>query len=105
MIMMKNVMTCIDYVYMYTIQEQKHTCIPSYRYRPTYILRLLHDYYIHKYAYIYSSFIQTISIAPLQAHFYSEALPTQHGYCAGVSRRSATGNSELRNCPRSIRDG
>ena len=24
------------------------------------------------------SFIQTISIAPLQAHYYSEALPTQH---------------------------
>src|SRR6218665_3041461 len=36
------------------------------------------------------SFIQTIYIAPLQVHFYSEALPTQHGYCAGVSRRSAT---------------
>src|SRR6218665_1081014 len=35
------------------------------------------------------SFIQTISIAPLQVHFYSEALPTRHGYCAGVSRRSA----------------
>ena len=35
------------------------------------------------------SFIQTISIAPLQVHYYSEALPTQHGYCAGVSRRSA----------------
>src|SRR6218665_4028462 len=36
---------------------------------------------------------------------YSEALPTQHGYCAGVSRRSATGNCELRTCPRSLRDG
>src|SRR6218665_2296951 len=32
------------------------------------------------------SFIQTISIASLQVHYYSEALPTQHGYCAGVSR-------------------
>src|SRR6218665_2789119 len=42
------------------------------------------------------SFIQTISIAPLQVNFYSESLPTQHGYCAGVSRRSATGNCELR---------
>ena len=31
------------------------------------------------------SFIQTIYIAPLQVPFYSEALPTQHGYCAGVS--------------------
>jgi len=28
--------------------------------------------------------IQTISIAPLRVHFYSKALPTQHGYCAGV---------------------
>src|SRR6218665_708320 len=43
------------------------------------------------------SFIQTISMAPLQVHFYSEALPTQHGYCAGVSRRSVTGNCELKN--------
>src|SRR6218665_102764 len=30
---------------------------------------------------------QAISIAPLQVHYYSEALPTQHGYCVGVSRR------------------
>src|SRR6218665_1855356 len=28
-------------------------------------------------------FIQAISIAPLQVHDYSEALPTQHGYCVG----------------------
>src|SRR6218665_964082 len=46
------------------------------------------------------SFIQTISIAPLQVHFYSDALPTQHGYCAGGSRRSATSKvCELRTCP------
>ena len=51
------------------------------------------------------SFIQTISIGPLQVHFYSEALPTQHGYCAGVSRRSAKGNYELRTFPRSLRGG
>src|SRR6218665_951508 len=44
------------------------------------------------------SFIQTISIAPLQVHYYSEVLPTQHGYCAGVPRRSATGNRKLRTC-------
>ena len=31
------------------------------------------------------TFIQTISIAPLQVHFYSEALPTQHGYCDTAS--------------------
>jgi len=37
------------------------------------------------------SFIQSISIAPLQVHYYTEALPTQHGYCVGVSRWSATG--------------
>src|SRR6218665_619396 len=38
--------------------------------------------------------IQAMSIAPLHVHYYSEALPTQHGYCVGVSRRSATGNCE-----------
>ena len=48
------------------------------------------------------SFILDMSIAPLQVHYYSEALPTQRGYCAGVSCRSATGNCELRTCPRSI---
>src|SRR6218665_1773813 len=47
-------------------------------------------------------FSHAISIAPLQVCHYSEALPTQHGYCAGVSRRSATGNCELRTCPRSV---
>ena len=46
-----------------------------------------------------NSFIQAISIAPLQVHFYSEGLPTQHGYCAEVSRRSARGNCEWRTCP------
>src|SRR6218665_698078 len=51
------------------------------------------------------SFIQTISIAPLQVHFCSEALPTQQGYSAGVSRGSDTGNCQLRTCPRSIRSG
>src|SRR6218665_2128592 len=49
------------------------------------------------------SFIQAISIAPLQVHYYSEALPSQHGYCAGISRRSATGNCEQRTCPRFLR--
>src|SRR6218665_4004853 len=33
-----------------------------------------------------SSFIQAISIAPLQVHYYSEALPTQHGYCVTLLR-------------------
>jgi len=30
------------------------------------------------------SFINAISIAPLQVHYFLEALPTQHGHCAGV---------------------
>ena len=42
------------------------------------------------------SFIQSIFIAPLQVHYYSEALPTQHGYSVRVSRRSATGNCKSR---------
>jgi len=41
------------------------------------------------------SFIPDISIAFLQVHYYSEALPTQHRYCAGDSCRSATGNCRL----------
>ena len=44
-------------------------------------------------------FIHAISIAPLQVHYYSEALPTQHGYCFGISRRSATGNLRLKDLP------
>src|SRR6218665_156541 len=35
----------------------------------------------------FNSFIQVVSIAPLQVHYYSEALPTQHEYCVEVSRR------------------
>jgi len=50
-------------------------------------------------------FIPNISIAPLQVHHYSAALPTQHGYCAGVSCQSATGNGEWRIFPRSLRGG
>src|SRR6218665_135275 len=38
------------------------------------------------------TFIRAISRAPLQVLYYSEALPTQHGYCAAISRRSATAN-------------
>jgi len=45
------------------------------------------------------SFIQAISIVPLQVHYYLEVLPTQHRYCVRVSRQSATGNCEWRTCP------
>jgi len=44
---------------------------------------------IRLYSFIHS-FIHDIFIAPLQVHYYSEVLPTQHRYCAGISHRSAT---------------
>jgi len=53
------------------------------------IQQLMHEASFH-------SFIQSISIVPLQVHYYSEALPTQHGYCVGVSPQSAAGNCEWR---------
>ena len=49
------------------------------------------------------SFIQVISKAPLQVHYYSEALLTQHVHCVTVSCRNPTGNCEWRTCPRSLR--
>src|SRR6218665_637458 len=39
---------------------------------------------MHTYSFIHS-FIQAISIALLQVHYYSEALATQHGYCRSVT--------------------
>jgi len=51
------------------------------------------------------SFIQASSEAPFQVYCYPEALSTQHGYCVGVSRRSARGNCEWRTCPRSLSSG
>jgi len=57
------------------------------------------------YFYLFYLFIPDISIALPEVHYNSEALPTQHRYCAGVSRRSATGNCRLRTCPRSLRRG
>jgi len=47
------------------------------------------------------SFIPGISIAPLQVLYYSEASRLQHGYCIGVSRRSAqtTAGKELAKGP------
>src|SRR6218665_3426396 len=51
--------------------------------------------FIHSFVH---SFIQAISISPLPINYYSEALPTQHGYCSGISRRSVTGNCERRTC-------
>ena len=47
-----------------------------------------YNYFTH-----FFKFVHSISIAPLQVCYYSQALPTQHGYCAGVSHQSATGNS------------
>ena len=36
------------------------------------------------------SLIHSISIAPLQVHYYSVALPAQHGFCVGVSQATAS---------------
>ena len=38
----------------------------------------------HKSYYHCNSFIQAVFIAPLKTLYYSEALPTQHGYGAGT---------------------
>jgi len=52
--------------------------------------------FIRSFSYFYSA-----SSSPLLLR----GAPTHHGYCAGVSRRSATGNCERRTCPRSLRGG
>ena len=41
---------------------------------------------MQRYSFIHSF----ISTAPLQGHYYSEEIPTQDGFCAWISRRSAT---------------
>src|SRR6218665_1050360 len=49
--------------------------------------------YIHFFLAVYQerySFIHSISIAPLQVLYYSEALPKQHRYCVIVSRRGTS---------------
>ena len=51
------------------------------------------------------TFIHAISIVPLQVHYYTEVLPTQHGCCARILRQSATGNCEWKTCSRSLRGG
>jgi len=55
--------------------------------------------------YILHSFIQAISIMPIQVHYHSEALLTQHGYCVRVSRRSATSNCRWRTCSKYLCGG
>jgi len=67
------------------------------------VLEMISMLLLPTFADIIHSFIQAISIAPLQVCYYSEALQTQHGYCARVSCWSATGNCELKTCPRSLR--
>jgi len=71
-----SVLLCCIHIYTVYATCSHHICI------------LIYTYYI-----IIYSFIQAISIAPLQVYYYSEALPAQHGYCVGVSRWSATGNT------------
>jgi len=63
------------------------------------------DLVLHKNVRTVNSFIDSgyfcSASSSLQVNYYSEAFLTQHGYCARVSRRSATGNCEWRTCPRS----
>ena len=42
----------------------------------------------------HSSIYSGYFYSPSSIQYYSEALPPQHGYCAGVSRLIATGNCE-----------
>jgi len=86
----------LDYHLLYDYAKDWLAYLLTISSQITCVLYELDLFFIH-------SFIQAISIAPLQVHYYSEALLTQHGYCAGVSLRSATGNCELRTCPRSLR--
>ena len=87
--------------------DYKYSCNYKIIYQKTTMVSGVHDkqpWYLVWY--LIHSFTQTISIAPPQVHYYySEALLTQHGYCAGISRRSTTGNCEWRTCPRSLRGG
>jgi len=68
----------------------------SSRGRPFQVKGSIHSGYFYSASRV--PFIQATSIAPLLVHHYSEALPTQHGYCVRVSRWSATGNCEWRTC-------
>src|SRR6218665_846532 len=54
--------------------------------RTSYIAPLVESHFTRTFRDRSHSFIHAISIAPLQVHYYSEALPTQHGYCVEVSR-------------------
>src|SRR6218665_2499167 len=70
----------------------------SYKALQTYIHTKSHSTSIFMHSFICSGYFYSAS----SVHYYSEALPAQHEYCAGVSRRSTTGNCELRTCPRSL---
>jgi len=74
------------------ILKRMHTCIHIYR-------RTRVRYWTE-----YQIFIQAICrpIAPLQVHYYTEALPTQHWYCVGVSSQSTRGKCEWSTWQRSL---
>ena len=63
---------------------------------------------IYTYIHTYNRHTSFINLFIYRGYFYSTSssplllrgIPTQHGYCAGVSRRSAAGN-----CPRFLRSG
>ena len=67
------------------------TVVCQFKFNKRIDVLLLHNSWTYMHT---NSFILDISISPLQVHYYSEALPTQHGYFVGVSHQSATGNCE-----------
>src|SRR6218665_2519585 len=69
------------HVYMYA-------CIYACMYTCMYmnIMAFLHD----RYKSSIGSFIHSGYFYTPYAHYYPEVLPTQHGYCARISHRSAT---------------
>jgi len=94
--------SCLLILFNYFTQIAKKTSVWRSDLRTFNTNKMCGKIFVHLFIH---SFIQAISIAHLQVRYYSKAFPTQHGYCAEVSRRSATGSCKLRTCPRSLRGG
>src|SRR6218665_1097714 len=73
--------------YNFVLHSIKQNCIVLYQIQLYHIVS--NTVVLHSFIHL---FIQATSIAPLQVDYYSEALPTQHRYCVGVSHLSTTGN-------------
>ena len=83
---------------LYSLLKQSKLCVVIYR------TSNIETPYLVPFS--YSTFIHPFFHSDhFHFHHHSEALPTQHGYCAEISHRSVTGNCELKTCPRSLRVG